>query len=162
MGNLARKQAFLLERGMQAAKLDLAGDSGNLASLFSSTSLPHRLLCIMLLLPQNMFLGVSSVVTMATRCRKGWWLLVWWTNVQQHSIAVIYVSIFCYIIKILSGNFYGLEIWHKIFGGLNFGPGMFFWILFEALGILGVLIFAANYPCHFKSRVLPPPPSPVW
>ena len=34
---------------------------------------------------------------------------------------------------------------------------MFFWILFEALGILGVLIFAANYPCHFKSRVLPPP-----
>ena len=33
--------------------------------------LPHRLLCIMLLLPQNMFLGVSSVVTMTTRCRKG-------------------------------------------------------------------------------------------
>ena len=25
----------------------------------------------------------------------------------------------------LSGNFYGLEIWHGIFGGLNFGPGIF-------------------------------------
>ena len=33
--------------------------------------LPHRLLSIMLLLPQNMFLIVSSVVTMTTRCRKG-------------------------------------------------------------------------------------------
>ena len=88
--------------------------------------LPHRLLCIMLLLPQNMFLGVSSVVTMTTRCRKGWWLLVWWTNEQKHSVAVIYVSIFCVTLSIHPGNFYGLEIWHKIFWGLNFGPEIFF------------------------------------
>ena len=46
-----------------------------------------------------------------------------------------YVSIFWVTLLILSGNFYGLEIWHEIFGGLNFGPGIFFWILFEALGI---------------------------
>ena len=25
----------------------------------------------------------------------------------------------------LSGNFYGLEIWFGILGGLNFGPGIF-------------------------------------
>ena len=36
MANLACKQAFLSGQGMQAAKLDLDGDSGNLASLFSS------------------------------------------------------------------------------------------------------------------------------
>ena len=33
-----------------------------------------------------------------------------------------------------SGNFYGSEIRHGIFGGLNFGPGIF-GVLFEALGI---------------------------
>ena len=27
---------------------------------------------------------------------------------------------------ILWGDFYVLEIWHEIFGGLNFGPGTFF------------------------------------
>ena len=32
---------------------------------------------------------------------------------------------------VLSGNFYGSEIWHGIFGGLNLGPG----VLLEALGI---------------------------
>ena len=39
MGNLARKQAFLLEQGARAVKLDLGGDSGHLASLFSSRSI---------------------------------------------------------------------------------------------------------------------------
>jgi len=34
----------------------------------------------------------------------------------------------------LSGNFYGLEIWHGIFLGLNFGPGIFLGFV-EALGI---------------------------
>ena len=33
-----------------------------------------------------------------------------------------------------SGNFYGSEIRHGIFGGLNFGPGIL-GVLFEALGI---------------------------
>ena len=85
--------------------------SCSLSSL-SFYGLPHRLLCIMLLLPQNMFLGVSSVVTMTTRCRKGWWLLVWWTNEQKHSITII-----MFLLLTLSGNFYGLEIWHEIFWG---------------------------------------------
>ena len=39
MGNLACKQAFLFGQGMQAAKLDLDGDSDHLASLFSSGSI---------------------------------------------------------------------------------------------------------------------------
>ena len=36
-----------------------------------------------------------------------------------------YVSIFCVILLILSGNFYGLKIWQEIFFGLNFGLGIF-------------------------------------
>ena len=36
-----------------------------------------------------------------------------------------YVSILCVILLILSGNIYGLEIWHEIFWGINFGPGIF-------------------------------------
>ena len=36
---LAFKQTFLFWKGMQAAKLDLDGDSGHLASLFSSRSI---------------------------------------------------------------------------------------------------------------------------
>ena len=36
MSNLACKQAFLFGQGMQAAKLELDGDSGHLTSLFSS------------------------------------------------------------------------------------------------------------------------------
>ena len=39
MGNLAYKHASLFGQGMQAAKLDLAGDSDNLASFFSSRSI---------------------------------------------------------------------------------------------------------------------------
>ena len=39
MSNLACKQAFLFGQGMQAAKLDLDGDSGYLASLFSRRSI---------------------------------------------------------------------------------------------------------------------------
>ena len=39
MGNLACKQAFLLGQGVRAVKLDLGGDSGHLASLFSSRSI---------------------------------------------------------------------------------------------------------------------------
>ena len=40
MGNC--KQAFLFAQGMQAAKLDLDGDSGYLASLFSGSSSIHE------------------------------------------------------------------------------------------------------------------------
>ena len=47
---------------------------------------------------------------------------------------------------ILSGHFYSLEIWHEAFGGLNFDLGIFF-ILFEALGSFGVLIFAPIQSC---------------
>ena len=36
-----------------------------------------------------------------------------------------YVSIFCVILLMLSGNFYGLEIRHEIFWVLNFGSGIF-------------------------------------
>ena len=45
MGNLACKQAFLFGQGVQAVKLDLpvSGDSGHLASLFSSRSI-HELM----------------------------------------------------------------------------------------------------------------------
>ena len=39
MGNLACKQAFLSGQGARAVKLDLGGDSGHLASLFSSRSI---------------------------------------------------------------------------------------------------------------------------
>ena len=46
-----------------------------------------------------------------------------------------------------SGNFYGLEIWHEILWGLDFGLGIF-WILFTALGIT----LNSEYP---------PPPSRV-
>ena len=47
-----------------------------------------------------------------------------------------------FLLLTLSGNYYGLEIWHEIFWGVKFCSGEFFCILFEALGILGVLIFA--------------------
>ena len=36
----------------------------------------------------------------------------------------------CVLLLILSGNFYGLEIWHEIFLGLTFGPGIFFFFFF--------------------------------
>ena len=39
MSNLACKQTFLLGQGAQTVKLDLGGDSGHLASLFSSRSI---------------------------------------------------------------------------------------------------------------------------
>ena len=39
MDNLVCKQAFLLGQGVRAVKLDLGGDSGHLASLFSSRSI---------------------------------------------------------------------------------------------------------------------------
>ena len=110
--------------------------SFSLSSL-SFSGLPHRLLCIMLLLAQNMFLGVLSIVTMTTRCRNVWWLLVWWTNEQKHSITAVR-----FLVLTLSVNFLGLEIWHETFYGLISGPGSFFGFCFEALGILGVLIFA--------------------
>ena len=66
----------------------------------------------------------------------------------------------CYIIN-TSWKFLWLGNLTQDFLGVKFWSGNFFWILFEALGILGVLIFAPfNYPCHFKSRVLPTPPPP--
>ena len=49
-----------------------------------------------------------------------------------------------------SANFYGLEIPHGIFGGLVFGPGIFWGVLLEALGIS--LGFDRR---HLKSRVSP-------
>ena len=42
-----------------------------------------------------------------------------------------------------SGNFYGSEIRHGIFGGLNFGPGIF----------LGFDLSLCDHSCHLKFGV---------
>ena len=50
---------------------------------------------------------------------------------------------FLFFVVMLSGNLYGLEIWRGIFGGLNFGPGIFcFCFVLKPLGFFLVLIFA--------------------
>ena len=56
----------------------------------------------------------------------------------------------------LSGNFYGLEIWHGIFWGLNFGPGIFLGFVWGP-GIFGGFSFLPpfNHPFHLKSKVHP-------
>ena len=41
-------------------------------------------------------------------------------------------------------DIYGSEIWHEIFGGLNFGPGIFFGFWF---------LPPFNHPSHLKSGV---------
>ena len=50
--------------------------------------------------------------------------------------------IFVLLHLMLSGNFYGTEIQHGIFGGLNFGPGIFWGFCLKPKGIFWVLIFA--------------------
>ena len=56
-------------------------------------------------------------------------------------------------------NFYGLEIHHGIFGGLNFSSGIFsrfcFFFCWNFFGFSFPPIF--DRPCHFKSGVPPPP-----
>ena len=67
--------AGILRRGKGERRAREDRGTFSLLCSFSLSSLPfyglpRRLLCIMLLLPQNMFLDVSSFVTMTTRCRK--------------------------------------------------------------------------------------------
>ena len=50
--------------------------------------------------------------------------MVWWINKHKHYIT--YVSNFMlYLICMLSGHFYGTEIWQGIFWRFNFGPQFF-------------------------------------
>ena len=120
--------------------------------------LPHRLLCIMFLLPQNMFLGVSSACYHDHQIQRR--LMVDGVmNKRTKTFHCCYLCFYflCHIINTfwkflwlvnLAQDFFGVKFW-----SLNS-----FWILFEALGILGVLFLPPfNYPCHFKSRVLPHP-----
>ena len=62
-----------------------------------------------------------------------------------------------------SGNFYGSEIRHGIFLGLNFGPGTFWGSVCSPRDVVGFLFLPAfDHLCHLKSGVLhPPPPSPT-
>ena len=79
-----------------------------------------------------MFLGVSSVVTMTTRCFKYFYSR--WCDEEMNKNVLLPLLCFYFFelyYLILSENFCGLEIWNEIFWRLNFG-----------LGNLGVLIFA--------------------
>ena len=70
----------------------------------------------MLLLSQNMFLGVLSVVTITTRNGKGSYSR--WRDEQMNKNILLPLLCFFFFelyYLILSGNFYGLEIWHEIF-----------------------------------------------
>ena len=71
--------------------------------------LPRRLLvlCINVLLPQN------NYVLGCLEC-------CYHDHQMQKRLMVVGVTLLIH-----SGNFYGLEIWHEIFWGLNFGPGIF-------------------------------------
>ena len=61
---------------------------------------------------------------------------------------------------LLPGNFYGSEIWHGFFGGLNSGPGFFFFVLFFLFEALRVFLGfdpvpPFDHPCHLKSGLHP-------
>ena len=53
-----------------------------------------------------------------------------------------------------SGNFYGSEIRHGIFGGLNFGPGIFWRFVWDPSDFFGFWFLPPfDHPCHLKSGV---------
>ena len=60
----------------------------------------------------------------------------------------------------LSGNFFGSEIRHGILWGLNFGPGIFFGVLFEAQEIFLSVDFCPHSNIPVNPEYPPPPPPP--
>lgn len=89
-------------------------------------------------LPRVVLFRVATLhnVIVATELLCHWvsWVLLLWqkrlmvAGVMNKWTKIIHyhnVSIFCVILLILSGNFYGLEIWHDIYWEINFSPGIF-------------------------------------
>ena len=85
--------------------------------------------------------------------------LFWVFKTKWFYFPVISFNAFC------PENFYGSEIQHGIFGGLNFGAGIFWQFCLNPKGFFWVLIFAPIRSSlslgHLKFGVPPPPfPSP--
>ena len=85
--------------------------------------------------------------------------LFWVFKTKWFYFPVISFNTFC------PENFYGSEIRHGIFGGLNFGAGIFWRFCLNPKGFFWVLIFAPIRSSlslgHLKFGVPPPPfPSP--
>ena len=84
--------------------------------------------------------------------------LFWVFKTKWFYFRVVSFNAFC------KENFYGSEIRHGIFGGLNFGAGILWWFCLNPKGFFWVLIFAPIRSSlslgHLKSGVPPSPPPP--
>ena len=85
--------------------------------------------------------------------------LFWVFKTKWFYFPVISFNAFC------PENFYGSEIRHGIFGGLNFGAGIFWRFCLNPKGFFGVLIFAPirsslslSWSLEIQSTPLPPHP----
>ena len=108
----------------------------------------------MLLLPKNMFSGVSSVVTITEKVDGCWCDGQMNKNIPLPLLCFYFL---CYIIN-TRWKFLWLGNLAGDFLGDNFWFGNFFWILFEGLGILGVLNFAPTVNLNSEHST-PPYPS---
>ena len=68
-----------------------------------------------------------------------------------------------YTYFVLSGNFYGSEIWCGSFWGLNFGRGIFLGFVWNARVFLGFWFLPPfDHPSHLKSRYSPWGTTQIW
>ena len=107
---------------------------------------------------QNVFLSVSSVVTRTTRCEKGSYSRQC-DGKTNANIPLLMFLFFVFYHLMPFGHFYGSEIRHGIFFGLNFNPGIFGGFCLKPWECFWVSIFAPiRSSLSLEIRSTPPPP----
>ena len=97
----------------------------------------------------------SSIVKMTARWEKGYIQMVWWINKHERSISN---GVLCVIALPLSGNFKGHKIGMGFFGGLIFGPGIFWCFAGSLKDFFGSWLLAFGIRSSPSLEILSTPP----